>query len=424
LPRSEHILVVTQQLGTVRTGVGTYANHLVSGLVSRGFRVSVATFPGSCGTLPGVEDYFPIERRRHDVTPGAWWSLARGVAHGLPLERFSLVHFTDAREALHYPGPATAVGMVHDAYALDCPRTPWALRPHHPDWLKRTVYYAVLRGLEPRAYRRLAFLMANAEDTRRKVIRGYQLNPKRIRSIRLGTDAPGPVEPEALDGSPAVLFVGSNFYRKGLPTLLRAAQFTLGNLPGLRVHVVGRDRNQGALEALAAGLGVADRLTFHGRVAQARLLAMMQGADVFCMPSRTEGYGLVFLEAMAVGTPVIGGAVGGTLELIRHEQNGLLVHPDDADGLAHQLLRLHRDARLRKRMVETGTKTASLHTAEGMVEETVAVYRKLRIPDPAAVRARESGSADAVAPAESAVPAASAESVEFPDHVVPADVVV
>ena len=111
--------------------------------------------------------------------------------------------------------------------------------------------------------------------------------------------------------------------------------------------------------------------------AEARVSALMAGADAFCMPSRTEGYGLVFLEAMAVGTPVIGCRVGGTRELIRHGTNGLLAAPGNAGDLARLLLEVHRDLRLRGRLKQEGRRTVELHSIDGMVQETLAVYRDL-----------------------------------------------
>ena len=146
--------------------------------------------------------------------------------------------------------------------------------------------------------------------------------------------------------------------------------------------MAGADPNRGAVEALARRLGVADRLHFHGRVPHEKLLGFMAGADTFCMPSRTEGYGLVFLEAMAVGTPVIGCRVGGTRELIRHRANGLLSAPGDAGDLARLLLEVHRDFRLRGRLLREGKRTAELHSIEGMVQETLAVYRDLGLARP------------------------------------------
>lgn len=369
------IAVVTQQLGPVRTGVGTYANHLVAGLRDRGWAVTVLTFEPFCGTIPGVA-YVPVSRRRVDPTPGDWWSLSVGAARRLPTLDVDRVHFADAREAYHYRGGAPVTGMVHDAYALDAPRSLGAMRAEHPDWLKRSAYYAFLRRVEPVAYRKLDTVMANADDTRAKVVRHYGLEAERARTVRLGFVPRTPEATTALVGAPSILFVGSNYYRKGLDTLVEAvaSASTDARGDGPHLHVVGRDPNRPRIEALAAARGVGDRLTFHGRVEQDALLRMMAGATMLAMPSRTEGYGLVFLEAMVVGTPVIGGRAGGTQELIDDGVNGLLVEPGDAAALADAIRRLDTDDSLRARLAAAGATTVAAHGVDRMVEQTTAAF--------------------------------------------------
>ncbi len=369
------VCIVTQQLGTVRTGVGTYGNLLVTGLRDRGWAVTVATFEESCGAIDGV-DYMPIRRRRPDPTPGDWWSLATGFGALVDSVDADLIHYVDAREALRHRGPVPAVGTVHDAYALDAPRAPWAMRERHPDWLRRGAYYAALRRAEPIAYRKLRALFANADDTRAKVVEGYGLDSRTVETIRLGVDLPATVEAEPLAGAPSILFVGSNYYRKGLDRVVRAVRRSIGGLPGVRLHIVGRDPNRTRIERLAEDVGIADRLVFHDRVEQQRLYRMMAGATMFCMPSTTEGYGLVFLESMNVGTPVIGGDVGGTRELIRCGVNGLTVPPDDTAKLARAIQRLALDARLRDYVVRNGHETVAAHAGDAMVDAVIDGYAR------------------------------------------------
>jgi len=74
---------------------------------------------------------------------------------------------------------------------------------------------------------------------------------------------------------------------------------------------------------------------------------------VFVMPSRQEGFGIVFLEAMALGTPVIAGDYGGAPEIVQDGVTGFLVKPDDLEALTDRLIRLLQDEALRKRMGET-----------------------------------------------------------------------
>jgi glycosyltransferase involved in cell wall biosynthesis len=87
-------------------------------------------------------------------------------------------------------------------------------------------------------------------------------------------------------------------------------------------------------------LGVGDSVTFCGFVADADLPAYYRLADLFVMPSRGEGFGIVFLEAMASGTPVLGGNQDGTVDALSDGALGALVDPQDPEGLADELHRL------------------------------------------------------------------------------------
>ncbi len=101
-----------------------------------------------------------------------------------------------------------------------------------------------------------------------------------------------------------------------------------------RLVLVGDGPLRDELEAQAEGLGVRDEVTFLGKLPNEDLPDWMNAADVFVLPSRNEGFGLVLLEAMACGTPVVGTAVGGIPEIIADGSLGALVEPDDPEALA------------------------------------------------------------------------------------------
>src|SRR4029079_18461408 len=98
----------------------------------------------------------------------------------------------------------------------------------------------------------------------------------------------------------------------------------------------------------ASTLGVADNVAFLG--SRDDVADILRDSDVFVRPSLTEGMPLAVLEAMACGLPVIATSVGGTGEVIRHLDNGILVSPCDVGGLAKALIDLATDERLRERL--------------------------------------------------------------------------
>ena len=135
---------------------------------------------------------------------------------------------------------------------------------------------------------------------------------------------------------PVVLFVGSLIARKGVDTLLRAFAALASDLPEYRLVLAGEGPEQANLAALAESLGVAARVEFAGFLPQAGIAARMRQARLFVLPSNEEGQGVVLLEAMASGLPVVASSVGGIPEVVV-EGTGRLFPAGDAAALAGQM---------------------------------------------------------------------------------------
>jgi glycosyltransferase involved in cell wall biosynthesis len=128
---------------------------------------------------------------------------------------------------------------------------------------------------------------------------------------------------------------------------------------------------RGRLAALAAELGVADRVRF-GVVDRAGLVERYRAADALVFPSEwEEPFGLVPLEAMGVGRPVVSTARGGSAEYLAHGANALVIPPSDPDALAAAVQRLAADDELRHRLRQGGLRTAGAHTLDGFASRTV-----------------------------------------------------
>ncbi len=142
---------------------------------------------------------------------------------------------------------------------------------------------------------------------------------------------------------------------KGHGHLLEAARVVLDQFPEVTFVVVGREKVDGYLRKLedqAERLGIRDRVIFTGFRYDVNRL--MTAFDVLVLPSLWEGFGMVLLEAMALGKPVIGTRVGGIPEVIEDGVNGYLVEPGSPQQLAQKLLGLLRDQRLRSQMGQKG----------------------------------------------------------------------
>lgn len=161
--------------------------------------------------------------------------------------------------------------------------------------------------------------------------------------------------PPRKGSDPTVLFVGGLEPRKGLEYLLHAMEHVIDDLPDARLIAVGKTGFRGTdewawFEKLADRLGIAERMEFHESVDQQVLLGFYSECDVLVLPSKTEGWGLSLMEAMACGKPVVASRVGGIPELVRDGTDGILVRPGDVRGLADSITKLLRDPELRREM--------------------------------------------------------------------------
>jgi glycosyltransferase involved in cell wall biosynthesis len=147
-----------------------------------------------------------------------------------------------------------------------------------------------------------------------------------------------------------VVCVGRLDRSKGQDVLIDAWGRCHERFPSTLVQFIGSGPTLSALQEQATRRGVSGRCVFLGRVPHAQVLQAMARARVTVVPSRSEAFGLVNIESMAVRTPVIASRVGGIPEIVRDGQDGLLVPPDDPQALADQLARALNDEALRDRL--------------------------------------------------------------------------
>ncbi|MFZ3201302.1 MAG: glycosyltransferase family 4 protein [Candidatus Acidiferrales bacterium] len=135
---------------------------------------------------------------------------------------------------------------------------------------------------------------------------------------------------------------------KGVDTMIRTLARIQTDMPDLQYLIVGDGDDRPRLEGLAQGLGIAARVHFAGKLDASGLSACYANCDVFVLPSKGEGFGIVFLEAMAFGKPVIGGNHGGTPDIIEDGVTGYLVEHGNEVRLGQIVEMLVRDESLRK----------------------------------------------------------------------------
>jgi glycosyltransferase involved in cell wall biosynthesis len=147
--------------------------------------------------------------------------------------------------------------------------------------------------------------------------------------------------------SPTVVSVGNLIPIKGHELLIRAAASLAPEFPELRWEIIGDGAERDRLQALAEQLQVKGRVSLRARQSRKEVAAAMQRCTLFALPSRYEGLGCVYLEAMSCGKPVIGCREQGIAEIIQHGSNGFLVGPGNEKELTLAIAMLLRDPRRR-----------------------------------------------------------------------------
>ena len=222
------------------------------------------------------------------------------------------------------------------------------------------------------------FLVLNSESIQE--LQELGLDKRQMASIVNGVDttyfAPNeqkvtaPIEVKQASGK--AVFVGRLTTQKGVDLLLRAwAQL----VEPRQLILVGEGAERSSLEALGSELDL-DNVTFTGSTNDVR--SYLQQADLFVLPSRSEGIPNALLEAMACGLPVVASAVGGIPDVVQDGESGLLVPPDDVPALAGAIGRLLADSDLRRQMGQKARqRVESDYSLQSTTNRHLELYREV-----------------------------------------------
>ena len=225
-----------------------------------------------------------------------------------------------------------------------------------------------LPGMRGRALRRVDLVLAPSQDTANHVASQQEVARERIRVLPWALDpqfeemvnkVSSTQKPANFPKGRVILTVGrwdSAERYKGMDTLITALPRLLTERSDVELALVGEGDDRSWLEDLADKNGVRRHVHFLNGLSYAELAGCYLACEIFALPSRGEGFGLVYLEAMACGKPVIGGAHGGAPEIIQDGVTGYLVPHGDAAQLATSIETLLREPELARQMGERGKK--------------------------------------------------------------------
>ena len=229
-----------------------------------------------------------------------------------------------------------------------------------------------LRGV----WRRLALRIAVSEAAAAFVSRRFRKDGLRVIPNGAEVEAFAGAEPAKLPRGRRILFVNRLDRRKGFPDMLRAFALVAAGHPDVRLVVAGDGKERRALHELPSRLR--DRVIMLGSVPHHLLPPFHAACEVFCAPATgRESFGIVLVEAMAAGLPVVASDIPGYREVVRHDVEGILIKPSDPRELAGAVTRLLEEPDLARRMGEAGRARAGRYSWDRVAREVEAAYQEV-----------------------------------------------
>ena len=354
------------------TGVGVFTRELVDGLAARD-DIDLSVFAVSWRGRSGVAAAAPPGARIHTRPVPARIARAAWSQFDVPSAR----HLVGRVDVVHGPnfvvppgGGAAEVVTVHDLTALRHPEmcTPDVLE--WPDLVRR----AIGRG---------AWIHTVSEYVADEVREAFPAAGERVVAVPNGIRLPGPADATSdaaagrflAGGHRYVLALGTIDPRKDLPSLVAAFTEIGARDPDLRLVIAGADGlGSEDLDRAVAGSSLHRRIVRLGQIDDHKRLGLLRGATVVAYPSRYEGFGLVPLEAMAVGTPVVTTAAGAVPEVVGSA--ALVVPVGDAPALARALEQVLGDEALAQDLADAGEARVLEFPWSATIEGIVGLYHR------------------------------------------------
>ena len=249
-------------------------------------------------------------------------------------------------------------------------------------------WYPKYKGIFDPLMARVDVRLAGSEAAKRTVAAhfpgDYAIVPNGIDVDWFASPAPRPAAmPE---GRRHVLYIGRIEPRKGVDRLVRAMHAVQRQVPGIQLVVAGRGPDREAIQSLARELDV--RAVFAERVSDEELPGYYQSADVVCSPALgDESFGLVLLEAMAAGRPIVASDIDGYAELLTPAGSARLAKAGDVESLAHEICEVLTNASLARTLGERGAAAAKNYDRIVIAKRLEEIYRRATLSGSPARRA-------------------------------------
>jgi glycogen(starch) synthase len=358
-------------------GAPVYTTELVKALTNLGAAPSVLTHihPG----LPEEEEFEGVKVKRLEgfVMPRLNRSLSAGLAYRLhrciKFGGFDVVHGQDLYSSMAlqsiYSARKCKVPSVLTCHSVHKTTGPWK-------FLYKPLVFIMRRADRIIAPSNAAkgFCLALGIPSEKISVIAHGIDLSRFNSIS-GSSIRARLD---LKSEPLIVTAIRLVKRKGPKYLVTAFSKVLQNLPDAKLAIAGEGSEAKNLRILIEKLGMKNSTFMLGALPPIQIAKLIAAADVFVLPSLFESFGIVLLEAMAAGTPIVCTRTEGALEIIQDNVNGVMVPPADDDALANAILEILNDRELAGKLRANGLKIVKeKFSLEKMAKQTLAIYEQV-----------------------------------------------
>lgn len=368
------ICLVSSAYHPYPSGVSEHVYHLASELVGLGHRVEVLTshHPGK----PGITEPAPVHRLGRVVRiplNGSYATLPVGLRLSSAVRRYLATREPDVVHCHGFGWPELSYwAALHS-------RTTTVVSILTSGFKVRSRGGSIFRLLFRRQLERIDALVPISsralESVKAYLTHEYRIIPSGVDLERFHPDLP-PL-PDPVPELATILFLGRLDPRKGLSVLLKALPAVRRSIDA-RLVVVGSGPEAKTARRLVRKLEIEDRVIFAGTASPEDLPRYYAGCDVYCSPALGgESLGIVLLEAMACGRPVVASNIPGYDETVRDGVEGLLVPPGDPESIARALIQVLTDRNLSRRLASAGIERAREYAWPRIARRTLDFYVEL-----------------------------------------------
>ena len=374
-------------------GPATYTSMLARELTRRGHEVRVLTYSDTESRIMNQElrEKFPVIRiARGRLKIIRYWRYFRAVKrYG---KEADIIYAQDTVSA-GYPASLAAkvlgkpyVVKVTGDYSWERAYAEGLTKLATDDFQKLLVYpkkISKIRDVQIRVCKDARFVITPAEYLK-SIVAGWGVKPERIRvvynSIKM-TEMPDRVELRRrlnLEGT-VLVSAGRLVKLRRFDRLIELMPEIVKKVPNAKLVIVGGGPEYASLMQMVAQRGLTSAVKFTGKIDPLNVREYVAASDLVIVNSIQEGLSHLILEALACGTPVVAAAVGGTPEIIRHDETGLLFPPNDENKLLASIFRVLSDERLRQRLQTAGKALIETKFSIAiMVDETLNILERAK----------------------------------------------